>query len=212
MSYSNKVIDYYENPRNVGSLDKNDSNVGTGLVGAPACIHGDTLIAVADGRKFVSIKELADIGEDVPIYSYNNLIGIHISIGRMPRLISKKVDVVRVKLDDDSSFICTPDHLIRSRNRYYNLWIKAIDLNPMQEIMPFTRVLRRGYYHIHTNKLSNNLRLPEHRMIYQFNMGKITQGYQIHHKNHNKLDNSLNNLEALSYAVFRRLKNLAVFS
>ena len=41
MAYSNKVIDHYENPRNVGSLDKNDPEVGTGLVGAPAC--GDVM-------------------------------------------------------------------------------------------------------------------------------------------------------------------------
>src|SRR5262252_4059091 len=37
MAYSNKVVDHYENPRNVGSLPKNDVNVGTGLVGAPGC-------------------------------------------------------------------------------------------------------------------------------------------------------------------------------
>src|SRR5688572_32307289 len=41
MAYSNKVIDHYENPRNVGSLPKNDPNVGTGLVGAPEC--GDVM-------------------------------------------------------------------------------------------------------------------------------------------------------------------------
>ncbi|MGC6407016.1 Fe-S cluster assembly scaffold IscU [Bisgaard Taxon 45] len=41
MAYSNKVIDHYENPRNVGSLDKKDVNVGTGMVGAPAC--GDVM-------------------------------------------------------------------------------------------------------------------------------------------------------------------------
>ncbi|MEB3475452.1 Fe-S cluster assembly scaffold IscU [Pasteurella multocida] len=41
MAYSNKVIDHYENPRNVGSLDKKDANVGTGMVGAPAC--GDVM-------------------------------------------------------------------------------------------------------------------------------------------------------------------------
>ncbi|MDW8361483.1 MAG: Fe-S cluster assembly scaffold IscU [Myxococcales bacterium] len=41
MAYSEKVIDHYENPRNVGTLDKNDPNVGTGLVGAPAC--GDVM-------------------------------------------------------------------------------------------------------------------------------------------------------------------------
>ena len=41
MAYSEKVIDHYENPRNVGTLDKADPNVGTGLVGAPAC--GDVM-------------------------------------------------------------------------------------------------------------------------------------------------------------------------
>ena len=41
MAYSNKVIDHYENPRNVGSLPKDDPNVGTGLVGAPEC--GDVM-------------------------------------------------------------------------------------------------------------------------------------------------------------------------
>ncbi|MEM9455926.1 MAG: Fe-S cluster assembly scaffold IscU [Myxococcota bacterium] len=41
MAYSNKVIDHYENPRNVGSLDKGDESVGTGIVGAPAC--GDVM-------------------------------------------------------------------------------------------------------------------------------------------------------------------------
>ncbi|ADO73576.1 Fe-S cluster assembly scaffold IscU [Stigmatella aurantiaca] len=41
MAYSDKVIEHYENPRNVGTLDKADPNVGTGLVGAPAC--GDVM-------------------------------------------------------------------------------------------------------------------------------------------------------------------------
>ena len=41
MAYSDKVLDHYENPRNVGSFNKEDSNVGTGMVGAPAC--GDVM-------------------------------------------------------------------------------------------------------------------------------------------------------------------------
>ena len=41
MAYSDKVLDHYENPRNVGSFDKNDPTVGTGMVGAPAC--GDVM-------------------------------------------------------------------------------------------------------------------------------------------------------------------------
>ncbi|CAI2347295.1 unnamed protein product [Caenorhabditis sp. 36 PRJEB53466] len=55
--YHEKVIDHYENPRNVGSLDKNDPNVGTGIVGAPAC--GDVMklqIKVDENGKIVEAK------------------------------------------------------------------------------------------------------------------------------------------------------------
>ena len=51
MAYSDKVLDHFTNPRNVGSLDKKDKNVGTGLVGAPEC--GDVMrlqIQVDDDR------------------------------------------------------------------------------------------------------------------------------------------------------------------
>ncbi len=57
MAYSDKVIDHYENPRNVGSLDKNDESVGTGLVGAPAC--GDVMklqIKVGEGEVIEDAK------------------------------------------------------------------------------------------------------------------------------------------------------------
>ena len=50
MAYSDKVLDHYENPRNVGKMDSNDESVGTGMVGAPAC--GDVMklqIKVKDG-------------------------------------------------------------------------------------------------------------------------------------------------------------------
>ncbi|XP_044745856.1 iron-sulfur cluster assembly scaffold protein IscU [Coccinella septempunctata] len=56
-AYHPKVIDHYENPRNVGSLDKNDKTVGTGLVGAPAC--GDVMklqIKVDENGKIVDAK------------------------------------------------------------------------------------------------------------------------------------------------------------
>ncbi|MFH4977006.1 hypothetical protein AB6A40_003715 [Gnathostoma spinigerum] len=56
-NYHEKVIDHYEHPRNVGSLDKNDPNVGTGIVGAPAC--GDVMklqIKVDDNGKIIDAK------------------------------------------------------------------------------------------------------------------------------------------------------------
>jgi nitrogen fixation protein NifU and related proteins len=57
MAYSEKVIEHYENPRNVGTLDKNDEHVGTGLVGAPAC--GDVMrlqIRVGDDGRIEDAK------------------------------------------------------------------------------------------------------------------------------------------------------------
>ena len=57
MAYSDKVLDHYENPRNVGSLDKDDSSVGTGMVGAPSC--GDVMrlqIKVADDGTIVDAR------------------------------------------------------------------------------------------------------------------------------------------------------------
>ena len=57
MAYSEKVIDHYENPRNVGKLDANSENVGTGMVGAPAC--GDVMrlqIEVADDGVITDAK------------------------------------------------------------------------------------------------------------------------------------------------------------
>ena len=61
MAYSDKVIDHYENPRNVGSLDKNDQQVGTGLVGAPAC--GDVM------KLQIKVNELGII-EDAKFKTY----------------------------------------------------------------------------------------------------------------------------------------------
>ena len=57
MAYSEKVVDHYENPRNVGSLNTTSNNVGTGLVGAPEC--GDVMklqIEVDENRKIIDAK------------------------------------------------------------------------------------------------------------------------------------------------------------
>src|SRR5918912_2452104 len=57
MAYGDKVLEHYENPRNVGTMDKNDPNVGTGLVGAPAC--GDVMrlqIKVGDDGRIEDAK------------------------------------------------------------------------------------------------------------------------------------------------------------
>jgi nitrogen fixation protein NifU and related proteins len=62
MAYSDKVIDHYENPRNVGTLDKEDTSVGTGLVGAPAC--GDVM------RLQLRINPETDVIEDAKFKTF----------------------------------------------------------------------------------------------------------------------------------------------
>ena len=57
MAYSDKVLDHFENPKNIGSFDKNDTNVGTALVGAPEC--GDVMklqIKVGENNEIVDAK------------------------------------------------------------------------------------------------------------------------------------------------------------
>jgi nitrogen fixation NifU-like protein len=56
MAYSNKVIDHYSNPRNVGSFEKGDDSVGTGLVGAPECGDVMKLQIKVDGDRIVDAK------------------------------------------------------------------------------------------------------------------------------------------------------------
>lgn len=62
MAYSNRVLDHYENPRNVGSLDKNDPNVGTGMVGAPSC--GDVM------KLQIKVNDETGIIEDAKFKTY----------------------------------------------------------------------------------------------------------------------------------------------
>lgn len=62
MAYSDKVLDHYNNPRNVGSMDKNDPNVGTGMVGAPEC--GDVM------KLQVKVNPITGIIEDAKFKTF----------------------------------------------------------------------------------------------------------------------------------------------
>jgi ribonucleotide reductase alpha subunit len=75
------------------------------------CLHGNTLISVADKRKFVTIKELADIGEDVLVHSLNKETGeVEVKLGRGPRITGYDKTLVRVYFEDGSSVDVTENH------------------------------------------------------------------------------------------------------
>jgi ribonucleotide reductase alpha subunit len=84
---------------------------GYGSISTNPCFSENTLIAVADGRNAVTIKQLADENKDVPVYSMNKKTGmIEIKMGRHPRVTGYNKKLVRVHLDDGSFVDTTPDH------------------------------------------------------------------------------------------------------
>ncbi|KAJ2709298.1 iron-binding protein [Coemansia spiralis] len=98
--YHEKVIDHYENPRNIGTLDKNDPAVGTGLVGAPAC--GDVMrlqIKVDDGGHIVDVKfKTFGCGSAIASSSYitERVRGLNIN------------DALKIKNTDIAKELCLP--------------------------------------------------------------------------------------------------------
>ena len=97
------------------------------------CIIGSTLIATADGRNAVSIKQLTEEGKDIPVYCYGDN-KIEVSMARNPRKTREKAEVWKVELDDGSIIIATPDHKFRRRN---NTEVMLKDLKQLDSLMPF---------------------------------------------------------------------------
>jgi len=113
------------------------------------CIVGSTLIATADGRNAVSIKQLAEEGRDVPVYSTNTTTGqVEIKYGRNPRLTKNNVEVWKLTLDDGSSLIATPDHKILKKDCSY---VNLSDLKSGDSIFSFNTFNSNGYRQVSNN-------------------------------------------------------------
>lgn len=187
------------------------------------CFSGDTLIAVADGRNAVSIRELAEAGMDVPVYSTDPKTGVvEIKIARNPRVTGYNKKLVRVTLDDGSHFDVTPDHKCMLRD---GSPILAKDLKRGDSLSAFVKEkvpVKQGgkeYYRIRTNtRNSQKGKIFEHRLIAQFNQpeiwkskykeeqksGWIKGGLVVHHKDYNGLSNNPDNLEIMSFSEHQK--------
>lgn len=188
MAYSDKVVDHFNNPRNVGTLDKNDPDVGTGIVGAPECFHADTLIATADGSKTKTIKEIFDSKKIIAVWSYNidkNLFEIKLA----KALYSGVKPLEKVFFDDGSSILVTSDHKFLLRPSYT---YKENGLITSEIIRPFRRYIsKRGYWRIRDTKDQY-----EYLELYKFiSSKKSLKGFNVHHKDHNKRNDYISNLE-----------------
>jgi ribonucleotide reductase alpha subunit len=175
---------------------------GFTTVSTNPCIVGDSLIAVADGRNAVSIKQLALEGKDVPVYSTNNEGKVEIKWGRNPRLTGKKKEVWKLTLDDNSSFIATPDHKIYLNNNTYK---ELKDLLPNESISSFYSFNSNyGYRQIAQtgDKMSGGRfrNRRQYRLIHEFyNDTNIDYKlYSIHHKDFDNQNDNIQNLELMT--------------
>ncbi|MBI5410579.1 MAG: HNH endonuclease, partial [Nitrospirae bacterium] len=162
----------------------------------PCCVTGDTLIAVADGRNAVPIKDL--VGQEIPVYAHNHATG-RATISRMWNIGIKRrnVPVFRVTLDDGSSFRATDDHLILLRDGAYR---QVKDLMAGDSLMPFhskiltpaeTRTTRRYYW-------TGASWQPQYRAVWNYANGPAPDGFHIHHSDYDALNDELSNLRLLS--------------
>jgi ribonucleoside-diphosphate reductase alpha chain len=162
----------------------------------PCCITGDTLIAVADGRNAVPIKEL--VGQEVPVYAWDHATR-RTTISRMWNIGIKRrgVPVYRVTLDDGSSFRATDDHLIMLRDGSYR---QVKDLKAGDSLNPFhSHVLKRGESrtkrrYVYTGR---GWRV-QYRWLWEYANGEQPNGYHIHHFDFDSLNDRLENLRLIT--------------
>lgn len=192
---------------------------GFKTVSTNPCFAGDVLIAVADGRNAVSIKQLMEEGKDVPVYSLNPTTGkVEIKLGRNPRITGFDQKLVRVTLDDGSHLDVTSNHefLLKNGSRK-----QAKELVSGDSLPRFTKAIEpvkkngENYYRIYCNvNDSTKDKIFEHRLIAKYNNPTKwnavydsckksgwaqTGGLVIHHKDYDGLNNSPGNLEIMSF-------------
>ena len=161
----------------------------------PCCVTGDTLVAVADGRNAVPIKDL--VGREVPVYAWDHAAKRTV-IGRMWNIGVKRQDarVFKVTLDDGSSFRATDDHLIMLRDGAYR---QVKDLQPGDSLNPFHSKVRRPKKvrtkrrFVHTGR---GWRV-QYRWVWEAAFGTQPDGHHIHHRDFNSLNDRLDNLQLL---------------
>ena len=115
---------------------------GHASVSTNPCLSGDTLIAVADGRNAVSIKQLADEGKDVAVYSFNKQTGVtEIKMGRNPRITGFNQKLLRVTLGNESYLDTTTNHKFILTN---GKTVEAKDLIIGDLVPEFTSFTKQG--------------------------------------------------------------------
>jgi ribonucleoside-diphosphate reductase alpha chain len=169
------------------------------IEGTNPCVAGDTLIAVADGRGAVSIKQLVEEGKDVPVYCADSDGRMHIRYARKPRLTGKKKEIYKVNLDDGTSIRATGNHKFVLRGGEN----KRVDKLAVGDSLLRFDKYQFSYGHKDEKywgvQKARRGTYQEHRMFKEFQLGRyLDKNEQVHHKNWNGLDNLWDNLKEVT--------------
>ena len=169
------------------------------------CLTGDTMIAVADGRGYVTIKELADAGLDVPVYACDDKGKITIRTMRNPRLTGQKMPVYKVIIEGGHAFRATGNHqfpLITNQIKRVDQLLCGDQLKiskrvqrSLVEFAPQIRSKNRAQYICLENNCGKS---TEHKLIWEEKNGKIPSGHVIHHIDFNSKNNVIENLRCMT--------------
>jgi ribonucleotide reductase alpha subunit len=174
------------------------------------CVTGDTRIAVADGRGSVSIKQLVDEGNDVPVYCKDSSGWTHIRYARNPRLTGVKKPILKVTLDDGSFIRTTNDH------KFYLSDGSKVEANKLvvgDSLMRFDRYQftyrEQGLPYWGVQKAVRNT-FQEHRLISEFVLGRpLTDDERVHHKDFNGLNNDWTNLQSMTLSEHANIHDIS---
>lgn len=186
------------------------------VAGTNPCFAGDTLIAVADGRGAVPIRQLVTEGLDVPVYSVRPDGKVEIQIARNPRLTREHADLVDIVLDDGTSIRVTPNHKMRLLD---GAEVEAQNLQPGDSLPRFTKRLSaigegKNYLRVNCDTLNGGAdKVFEHRLIAKFaapddwnatydegkKSGWVKGGLVVHHKDFDRTNNAPENLQIMTF-------------
>lgn len=166
------------------------------------CLAGESLVAVADGRGYVSIKQLAEEGVDVPVYCYDKSGKLVIRYMRDPRISGYNQKIYKITLDDGSVLRTTGNHKFLLTSNDYK---EVKDMIPGESLSlltkyegsikdVFSKAESNQNYWMFKNGIQKTSK-TEHRLIAEFhNNGVIPKKHVVHHKDFNSKNNKPDNL------------------
>jgi hypothetical protein len=185
-------------------------------IGCNPCFTGDTLVAVADGRGYVSFKELAESGKDVPVFSLDSNGNIVSKIMRRPRVSGRRKKIYKITLDDGNIIRATENHKFILNNGDI---VELKDLKNGDSL----RVMSKFNTKLFNNKNSQKYTFirsmgktrAEHRVIaeqyYNISLLKNSTEITVHHIDYNSLNNSPENLKVMTVQEHNELHSKKMF-